>query len=313
MGPKVRYLGPEVPEEDLIWQDPIPAVDHDLVEPRRHREPQGQNYGYRPDRLPTGINRLGQRFDFPAARICAAARTVRESDCCRKRTGRLTSPNSWPKCSRPWRPSKKTSTSHRRASKRVSLADLIILGGCVGIEQSAQKAGKKIQVPFAPGRMDASQEQTDVSAFAVLEPVADGFRNYLKRQFTIPAEKLLVDRAQLLNLSAPEMTVLIGGMRMLGAHVGNTRHGVFTDRPETLSNDFFVNLLDMNTVWVPTDPGRRPFTKARTGRPASPNGPAPGSTSSSDRILNCAPSPKSTRLAMPRTNSYQILSRHGIR
>ncbi len=252
MGPKVRYLGPEVPEEDLIWQDPIPAVDHDLVEPEDI------------ENLKVKIMDAGLTVSQLVSTAWASASTFRGSDMRGGANGariRLLPQKDWAvnqpeqlaKVLKALETIQKDFNQSQKGSKRVSLADLIILGGCVGIEQAALKAGMKIQVPFAPGRMDASQEQTDVSAFAVLEPVADGFRNYLKRQFTIPAEKLLVDRAQLLNLSAPEMTVLIGGMRMLGANVGNTRHGVFTDRPETLSNDFFVNLLDMNTVWVPTD------------------------------------------------------------
>ena len=145
----------------------------------------------------------------------------------------------------------------------MSLADLIVLAGCAGVEQAAKKAGVEVKVPFAPGRMDASQDQTDVESFAVLEPIADGFRNYLKGKFTVAAEQLLVDRAQLLTLTAPEMTVLVGGLRMLGTNVGGSKHGVFTSKPEALSNDFFVNLLDMGTEWKPVSDGCRPVRRAR--------------------------------------------------
>ena len=183
--------------------------------------------------------------------------------------------------------------SSQSGGTKVSLADLIVLGGCAAVEQAAKNAGHDITVPFAPGRTDASQEQTDVESFAVLEPTADGFRNYLRAGEKLPPETLLVDRAYLLTLTAPEMTVLVGGMRALNANFGHSPHGVFTDRPETLTNDFFVNLLDMSTEWKA--PSRlRTCTRAATGRRASSSGPAPPSTSSSARTPSSEPSRRST-------------------
>ena len=184
----------------------------------------------------------------------------------------------------------------------MSLADLIVLAGCAGVEQAAKKAGVTVKVPFAPGRMDASQEQTDVESFAVLEPLADGFRNYLKGKFAVPAEALLVDKAQLLTLTAPEMTVLVGGLRVLGANAGGSKHGVFTSKPEALTNDFFVNLLDMGTEWKPTSEARE-CSKGATARPARSSGPAPASTSCSARTPSCAPSPRSMRARTRRRSS----------
>ena len=180
----------------------------------------------------------------------------------RRRIGKSTSRPNWRRCSRPWKASKAQFNSAQSGGKKVSLADLIVLGGCAGVEQAAKNAGHEVTVPFTPGRMDASQEQTDVESFAVLEPVADGFRNYLKTKFTVSAEELLVDRAQLLTLTAPEMTVLIGGMRVLNANFGQSQHGVFTKRPETLTNDFFVNLLDMGTTWKAVSEDRRRVRRA---------------------------------------------------
>jgi catalase-peroxidase len=251
MGPHARYLGPEVPTEEFIWQDPIPAVNHKLISARDIAS------------LKTKILVSGLSVSDLVSTAWASASTFRGSD---KRGGangariRLAPQKDW-EINQPARLAKvlKTlegiqSTFNKAASggKKVSLADLIVLTGCAGVEQAAKDAGHKVTVPFTPGRMDASQEQTDVASFAVLEPVADGFRNYLKSKFSVTAEELLVDRAQLLTLTAPEMTVLIGGLRVLNINFGQTQHGVFTKRPGTLTNDFFVNLLDMNTVWKAT-------------------------------------------------------------
>ncbi|MBN1772363.1 MAG: catalase/peroxidase HPI [Deltaproteobacteria bacterium] len=252
MGPRTRYLGPEVPAEELIWQDPIPAVDHELIDARDIASLKGKI-------LATGLS-----VSELVSTAWASASTFRGSD---KRGGangariRLAPQKGW-EVNQPARLAKVLEVLEgvRKAfdgaqsggKKRVSLADLIVLGGCAGVEQAAKKAGFAVEVPFAPGRMDASAEQTDAASFAVLEPLADGFRNYLKTKFSVPAEELLVDKAQLLTLSAPEMTVLVGGLRVLGANHGGTPHGVFTKRPETLTNDFFANLLDMGTEWKPT-------------------------------------------------------------
>jgi catalase-peroxidase len=247
MGPKTRYLGPEVPKEDLIWQDPIPSVDHRLID----------------DKDVTALKRKVLASGLTVSQLVstawASASTFRGSD---KRGGangariRLAPQKDW-EVNQPAQLAMvlkslegiKDDFNRAANGKKVSLADLIVLAGCAGVEQAAKNAGQEVTVPFTPGRMDASQDQTDVESFAVLEPVADGFRNYLKTPISIPAEVLLVDRAQLLTLTAPEMTVLIGGMRALNTNVGQTQHGVFTARPETLTNDFFVNLLDMATEW----------------------------------------------------------------
>ncbi len=251
MGPLVRYLGPEVPAEELIWQDPIPAVDHELINEQDIAALKGK------------ILASGLSIPELVSTAWASASTFRGSD---KRGGangariRLAPQKDWA-VNQPEQLAKVLKTlesiqsdfnSKASGGKKVSLADLIVLAGCVGVEQAAKNAGVKITVPFSPGRTDASQEQTDVESFAVLEPIADGFRNYLKGRYTIPAEALLVDKAQLLKLTAPEMTVLIGGMRVLNTNFGQTKHGVFTHRPESLTNDFFVNLLDMGTEWKPT-------------------------------------------------------------
>jgi catalase-peroxidase len=251
MGPRSRYLGPEVPAEELIWQDPVPAVDHELI-----NAPDIAN-------LKGKILASGLSLSELVSTAWASASTFRGSD---KRGGangariRLAPQKDW-RVNQPDRLAKvlkalegiqKEFNEAQSGGKKVSLADLIVLGGCAGIEQAAQNAGHEVTVPFTPGRTDASQEQTDVDSFAVLEPVADGFRNYLKTKYAVSAEELLVDRAQLLTLTAPEMTVLVGGMRVLNANFGQSRHGVFTKRPETLTNDFFVNLLDMRTAWKAT-------------------------------------------------------------
>ncbi len=248
MGPRSRYLGPEVPKEELIWQDPIPEVDHALIDQKDIADLK--------DKI------MGSDLSIPqlVSTAWASASTFRGSD---KRGGangariRLAPQKDW-EVNQPEQLHTVLETlekiqqdfnSAQSGQKRVSLADLIVLGGCAAIEQAAKNAGHDVSVPFQPGRMDASQEQTDVEAFMVLEPEADGFRNYLKAKYSIPAEEMLLDRAQLLALTAPEMTVLIGGMRVLNANYNHSQHGVFTQNPETLTNDFFVNLLDMNTAW----------------------------------------------------------------
>jgi catalase-peroxidase len=251
MGPKSRYLGPEVPEEDLIWQDPVPAVDHELIDAQDITNLKGK------------ILASSLSISELVYTAWAAASTFRGSD---KRGGangariRLAPQKDWfvnqpaqlKKVLQTLEGIQKEFNSAQSVGKMVSLADLIVLGGCAGVEQAAKNAGYDITVPFTPGRTDASQEQTDVESFAVLEPVADGFRNYLKTKYAVSAEELLVDRAQLLTLTAPEMTALVGGMRVLNANFGQSQYGVFTKRPETLTNDFFVNLLDNNTTWKAT-------------------------------------------------------------
>ncbi len=250
MGPRSRYLGPEVPKEELIWQDPVPVLNHELIDDKDAAA------------LKERILASGLSVSQLVSTAWAAASTFRGSD---KRGGangariRLAPQKEW-EVNRPEQLQKVLAALEGIRSefnnakfdrKKVSLADLIVLGGCAGVEQAAGNAGITVTVPFTPGRMDASQEQTDVEAFAVLEPVADGFRNYMKTKYSVSAEELLVDRAQLLTLSAPEMTVLVGGMRVLNTNFGESRHGVFTKRPESLTNDFFVNLLDMGTTWKP--------------------------------------------------------------
>ncbi len=250
MGPRARYLGPEVPAEELIWQDPIPAVNHPLVDAADIEALKGK------------ILASGLSVAELVKTAWASAVTFRGSD---KRGGangariRLAPQKDWAVNE----PAKlgavlqslekiqKEFNAAQKGGKKVSLADLIVLGGCAAIEQAARNAGQTLSVPFVPGRMDASQEQTDVQSFGVLEPLADGFRNFVKGKYSVPAEELLLDKAQLLTLTAPEMTVLIGGMRVLNANYGGSAHGVFTKKPEALTNDFFVNLLDMGTMWKP--------------------------------------------------------------
>ncbi len=251
MGPCSRYLGPEVPAEELIWQDPVPAVEHELIDAQDIVDLKGK------------ILASGLSVSQLVSTAWASASTFRGSD---KRGGangariRLAPQSGW-EVNQPEQLATVLQTiegiqqdfnSAQSGDKRVSIADLIVLGGCAGVEKAAKDAGHDVSVPFTPGRTDASQEQTDVVSFHVLEPKADGFRNYLKTKFSISAEELLVDRAQLLTLTAPEMTVLLGGMRVLNANFGQSLHGVFTKRPETLTNDFFVNLLDMSTTWKAT-------------------------------------------------------------
>ena len=258
MGPRSRYLGPEVPAEELIWQDPIPAVDHQLVDETDIAE------------LKAKILASGLPVSELVTTAWASASTFRGSD---KRGGangariRLAPQKDW-EVNQPAQLQKVLQVlegiqggfnSARSDGKKVSLADLIVLAGCAGVEQAAKNAGYAVRVPFTPGRMDAAQEQTDVTSFAVLEPKADGFRNYQKARYAVTAEEMLVDRAQLLTLTAPEMTVLLGGLRVLGANFGVSPHGVFTRRPGALTNDFFVNLLDMATVWQSTSEAGESF------------------------------------------------------
>ena len=251
MGPRTRYLGPDVPVEEFIWQDPIPAVDHKLIETADIALLKGQ------------ILASGLSVSELISTAWASASTFRGSD---RRGGangariRLAPQRDW-EVNQPAQLAKvlnalesiqRAFNGARTDGKKISLADLIVLAGCAGIEQAARNAGYDVIVPFTPGRMDASQDQTDLVSFAALEPKADGFRNYQQARYAVSAEEMLVDRAQLLTLTAPEMTVLVGGMRVLNTNFGGTRHGVFTRRPEALTNDFFVNLLDMSTEWRPT-------------------------------------------------------------
>jgi len=258
MGPRARYLGPDVPAEELLWQDPIPARDYPLIDDQDIAALKAQ------------IHASGLTVSQLVSVAWASASTFRGSD---RRGGangarvRLAPQKDWA-VNQPTQLARVLATlesiqasfhSTQSGGKKVSLADLIVLAGSVGIEQAAKNAGHVISVPFTPGRTDATQEQTDIAAFAVLEPLADGFRNYLKTKFTVSAEELLIDKAQLLTLTAPEMTALVGGLRALGTNIGGSQHGVFTKRPEHLTNDFFVNLLSMETEWKPTTPDADAF------------------------------------------------------
>jgi catalase-peroxidase len=258
MGPRVRYLGPEVPAEELIWQDPIPAVDHKLIDVQ-------DIVALKAKLLASGLS-----VAELVSTAWASAATFRGSD---KRGGangariRLAPQKDW-EVNQPGQLARVLKTLQgvrdefnkaQSGGKKISLADLIVLGGCAGVERAANNAGHKVTVPFTPGRMDASQEQTDVKSFAVLEPIADGFRNYLTGKYGMSAEELLIDKAQLLTLTAPELTVLVGGLRVLGASAGGSKHGVFTKKLETLNNDFFVNLLDMATEWKPMSDAKDVF------------------------------------------------------
>jgi catalase-peroxidase len=258
MGPLARYLGPEVPAEVLLWQDPIPAVDHKLIDADDVAA------------LKLKILNSGLSVKELVSTAWSSASTFRGSD---KRGGangariRLAPQKDW-KANQPEQLAKVLRTltglqsefnGAQRGGKKVSLADLIVLAGCVGIEKAAKNAGHTVTVPFTPGRMDASQEQTDLESFSVLEPIADGFRNYLKGKYSVSAEALLIDKAQLLTLTVPEMTVLVGGMRVLNTNVDGSRRGVLTDRPEALTNDFFKNLLDMRTEWKAASDARDVF------------------------------------------------------
>jgi catalase-peroxidase len=268
MGPRARYLGPDVPKEELIWQDPIPAVDHPLIDDQDIAA------------LKKTVLDSGLSVAELVGTAWASASTFRGSD---KRGGangarvRLAPQKFW-KANEPERLAKVLKVlegiqadfnKSAGGGKKVSLADLIVLAGCAAVEKAAKEAGQDVTVPFTPGRMDASQEQTDVESFAVLEPAADGFRNYLRAKFSVPAEEMLVDKAQLLTLTAPEMTVLLGGLRVLGANYEGSKHGVFTDRPGKLTNDFFVNLLDMGTEWKPVSDDRDEWEgrDRKTGQP----------------------------------------------
>jgi catalase-peroxidase len=268
MGPRARYLGPDVPKEELIWQDPIPAVDHPLVDDQDIAA------------LKKKVLESGLTVSELVSTAWASASTFRGSD---KRGGangarvRLAPQKFW-NVNQPERLAKVLKAlegiqadfnKSAQGGKKISLADLIVLGGCAAVEKAAKDAGSDVTVPFTPGRMDASQEQTDVESFAVLEPAADGFRNYLRPKLSVPAEEMLVDKAQLLTLTAPEMTVLLGGLRVLGANWDGSAHGVFTERPGKLTNDFFVNLLDMGTEWKPQSEARDVWEgrDRKTGKP----------------------------------------------
>lgn len=302
MGPRARYLGPEVPAEELIWQDPVPSVDYDLTEAEIAD-------------LKTKILDSGLTIGELVTTAWASASTYRGSDHRGGANGariRLAPQKDW-EVNQPEQLTKVLSILEGIQfdfGKNVSLADLIVLGGSAAVEQAARDAGYDATVPFTPGRGDATQEQTDVESFAVLEPVADGFRNYQKQQFSVSPEELLLDKAQLLNLSAPELTVLIGGMRVLGTNFGGTKHGVFTDRIGVLTPDFFVNLLDMNKAWEPVEDGLYHLRDRRSGklclRPP-------------EWISCLAPTPFCVRLpkymlrTITRRNSCVILSPHGSR
>ena len=251
MGPRSRYLGSLVPVEELLWQDPVPKVDHTLIDDKDVASLKGKILG-----SDLSISQL-------VSTAWASAATFRGTDMRGGANGariRLAPQKDW-EVNNPAELATVLKTldkirgdfnGSQSGGKKVSLADLIVLGGCAAVEQAAKAAGHAVKVPFSPGRTDAAQDQTDVDSFAVLEPTADGFRNYLRNGHSVPAEELLVDRAHLLTLTAPEMTVLVGGMRVLNANIGRSEHGVFTKRPETLTNDFFTNLLDMNTKWQPS-------------------------------------------------------------
>jgi catalase-peroxidase len=267
MGPRARYLGPEVPAEELIWQDPIPAVDHPLADAA--------------DIAALKVKILGSGLSVSqlVSTAWASASTFRGSDMRGGANGarvRLAPQKDW-EVNQPARLAHVLETleaiqaefNSGVTGKKISLADLIVLGGCAAVEKAAKDAGHEVAVPFTPGRMDASAEQTDVESFAVLEPLADGFRNYLKGRYSVPAEALLIDKAQLLTLTAPEMTVLVGGMRVLGTNADGSKHGVLTERVGALTNDFFVNLLDMATEWKPASPCGNAFVglDRKTGAP----------------------------------------------
>ena len=251
MGPNTTYLGPEAPTEDFIWQDPIPAVNHDLVNSKDV------------DMLKNELLNSGLDLNELVTTAWASASTYRDSD---RRGGangsriRLAPQKDW-EVNNPEQLQKvlpvleniQKDFNAKSGSKKISLADLIVLGGNAAVEQAAKNAGVEVKIPFTPGRMDATQEQTDVESFELLEPMADGFRNYLKKRYSVATEELLIDKAQLLTLTAPEMTVLVGGMRSLNTNYDGSEHGIFSKNDNELSNDFFVNLLDMSTVWEPVD------------------------------------------------------------
>jgi catalase-peroxidase len=245
MGPRARYLGPEVPEEVLIWQDPVTAVDYELTDAEVAK-------------IKVMILDSGLTINELVTTAWASASTFRGSDMRGGANGariRLAPQKDW-EVNQPEQLTKVLTVLESiqdHLDKKVSIADLIVLGGSAAVEKAAKDAGFDVTVPFVPGRGDATQEQTDLESFAVLEPIADGFRNYQKKQYSVSSAELLVDKAQLLGLTAPEMTALVGGMRVLGTNFGGTKHGVFTDRVGTLTNDFFVNLLDMGVAWTPVE------------------------------------------------------------
>ena len=303
MGPISRYLGPEVPKEPQLWQDPVPAVNHELIDAKDIAA------------LKSKILASGLSISQLVSTAWASASSFRGTD---KRGGangariRLAPQKDWavnnpPELAKVLKTlegiQKAFNDAQAGGKKKVSLADLIVLGGCAAVEKAAKDAGHDVKVPFTPGRTDASQEQTDVESFAVLEPDADGFRNYLGEGHEVPAEHLLIERAFRLTLSAPEMTVLIGGLRALNANTGQSNVGVFTKRPGTLTNDFFVNLLDMDTEWKPTSGRRGDVRRAAAARRAMPGGPPAASTSSSVRTPSSAPSRRSTRATTRRRSS----------
>jgi catalase-peroxidase len=306
MGPKARYLGPEVPAEDLLWQDPLPKRDHDLVNA-------GQVASLKRTILSSGLT-----ISELASTAWASASTYRGSDMRGGANGariRLAPQKNWA-VNQPDRLGKVLTTLEgiqavfngaAASGGRISLADLIVLAGSAAVEQAAKNAGHEVTVRFTPGRVDASQDQTDVESFAVLEPVADGFRNYQMAPVAAPAENLLLDRAQLLTLTAPEMTVLVGGLRVLG--VGRSTMGVFTERPETLSNDFFVNLLDMHTQRRTP----RTFSRVGTATPEPSSGWVRASIWCSVRTHNCALSRRCTAACVGRGHSSTSSWRRGPR
>lgn len=268
MGPRARYLGPDVPQEELIWQDPIPAVDHPLIDEKDITS------------LKAKVLESGLSVSELVSTAWASASTFRGSD---KRGGangariclapmrywQVNNPAQLQKVLSKLEVIQKEFNGAQKGGKKVSLADLIVLAGCAGIEKAAKDAGHSITVPFTPGRMDASQEQTDVESIGYLEPVHDGFRNFRKAKFAVSTEALLIDKAHLLTLTAPELTVLVGGLRVLNTNADGSKHGVFTSRPGVLTNDFFVNLLDMNTAWKATSADKELYegSDRRTGKP----------------------------------------------
>lgn len=258
MGPRALYLGPEVPKEELVWQDPIPALNHTVIDAKDITA------------LKAELVKSGLTISEMVETAWASASTFRGSDkrgganCARialqpQRNWEVNNPQQLTKVLTALEKIQKAFNAKAGTGKRVSLADLIVLAGCTGVELAAKNAGYTVSVPFTPGRMDASQAQTDVNSMAVLEPIADGFRNYSKKQYTVPTEELLVDKAQLLTLTAPEMTVLLGGMRALNTNYDDSKKGVLTNNQDKLNNEFFVNLLDMNVVWKATDESKEVF------------------------------------------------------
>ena len=270
MGPVARYLGPWVPDEELIWQDPIPAVDHALIDDGDIAALKGKIARRRSVDLAARLDRVGVGVDLSRHRQARWCQRRSDPALAAGASGTSTSPSGVSRVVSALEGIQQDFNGSASGGKAVSLADLIVLAGGVGVEQAAKAAGHDVQVPFTPGRADASQEQTDVDSFAVLEPTADGFRNYLQKGHDLAAEHLLVDKAFMLSLSPPQMTALVGGLRVLKANAGDSAHGVFTDRPETLTNDFFVNLLDMGTEWSATSDTEELFEGRSRGRRLRP-------------------------------------------